>query len=130
MDAGALAECHPEGRRAAMRTTRQRLLDIVEFAGLIREKLPATREAFDADIVLKFFMVKQIEIVGEAACKLDKAFKMAHPEIPWQKIEKSRHILVHDYFDVDWNVIWDIIHFHIEPLRLQVEVLLHDCAED
>ncbi len=40
----------------------------------------------------------------------------------------QNHLLVHDYFDVDWGVLWDIIQIHIEPLREQVELLIHDSA--
>jgi uncharacterized protein with HEPN domain len=75
-------------------------------------------------------LLKQVEIVGGAVFKLDRKFKSDHPEVPWKKIEGTRHILVHEYFDVDWGVLWDILQWHIEPLRLQVQKILHDFNED
>jgi uncharacterized protein with HEPN domain len=97
---------------------------------LIEGHLPAERERYDFDIVLKYFFLKQVEIIGEASFKIDSAFKASHPEIPWKKIEGTRHILVHDYFDVDWDILWDIITMHVAPLRLEIAKLLHGSTED
>lgn len=113
-----------------MRSTDERLEDILESIRLIEAHMPQSREAYDADVVIRYFLLKQVEIVGEAAFKIDKAFKDEHPEIPWRKIEGTRHILVHDYFDVDWGVLWDIIQLHIEPLKTQVEIVLHGSGGD
>ncbi len=107
-----------------MRSIRERLEDILDFCELIEAHLPSDRKSYDDDVVLKYFFMKQVEIVGEAVYKIDKDFKRGHPDVPWRKIERIRHFLVHDYFDVDWNVLWDVIHIHIQPLRLQVKELL------
>lgn len=112
-----------------MRSARERLEDILDFIQMIQQHLPDSREAYDADIVMKYFLMKQVEIIGEAVFKLDKTFKDAHPEVPWKRIEGTRHVLVHDYFDVDWGVLWDILQMHIEPLRLEVERILHDSGD-
>lgn len=112
-----------------MRSTRERLEDVIFYGSLIQDYLPAERERYDADIVLKYFLLKQVEIIGEAVFKMDKVMKNANPQIPWQKIEGIRHILVHDYFDVDWGVLWDILHQHIQPLRESVKLILHDLSD-
>ena len=109
-----------------MRSSVQRLEDILDSIHLFDEHLPANRGAYDSNIVLRYFLLKQVEILGEAAYKLSKDFKGRHPEIPWKKIEGSRHIFVHDYFDLDWGILWDILTLHIGPLRGQIEKLLHD----
>ena len=96
---------------------------------LIEAHLPAERVLYDSNVVLKYFFLKQVEIIGEASFKIDTAFKASHPEIPWKKIEGTRHILVHDYFDVDWDILWDIITMHLVPLRLEITNLLHDSEE-
>lgn len=93
---------------------------------LIGAHMPATRDAYDSDVVLRYFFLKQVEIVGEAAFKIDATFKAGAPAVPWRKIEGTRHILVHDYFDVDWEILWDILTMHIAPLRHEIGKLLHD----
>lgn len=112
-----------------MRSGLQRLGDMLDCMDLIGAHMPPDREAYDTNIVLKYFLLKQVEIIGEAAFKLDREFKASHPEIPWKKIEGSRHILVHDYFDLDWGILWDILTRHIGPLRQQIEAILHDAGE-
>ena len=107
-----------------MRAIRERLEDMLDCIRMIQDHVPVDREAYDSDVVVRYFLLKQVEIVGEAAFKIEKSFKESNPEVPWRKIEGTRHILVHDYFDVDWDVLWDIIHLHIEPLKDQIQVLI------
>lgn len=53
------------------------------------------------NVIEYYGIVKCIEIVGEAAYKLTPQFKDAHPDTPWSVIEKMRHVLVHDYYQID-----------------------------
>ncbi len=68
-----------------------------------------------------FGIVKSIEIVGEAANKLTPQFKNTHPETPWAVIEKMRHVLVHDYYQIDENEVRYVIEDDLKPLREQIE---------
>lgn len=61
-----------------------------------------------------------IQIIGEATYKLSKEFKDAHSETPWRIIEKMRHILVHDYFSVDIEIMWLVIQDDIPELKQQI----------
>lgn len=65
-------------------------------------------------------IVKNIEIIGEAAYKLSQQFRDAHPETPWKVIMKMRHVLVHDYYQVEKNEIRFVIDDDLPPLREQV----------
>ena len=78
-----------------------RLQDILDAIAAIERHPLENRDAFDADELLRFFVLKHIEILGEAVCKLSADLKQRHPQVPWDKVEKTRHILVHDYFDVN-----------------------------
>lgn len=87
-----------------------------------------------ADELVRFFAAKHIEIIGEAVCKMSAGLKVECPEVPWHSIEKTRHILVHDYFEIDWMTIWMILETRIEPLHSQIEAIvcergLHDSDE-
>ncbi len=57
-----------------------------------------------------------IEIIGEASYKLTHSFTEEHPELPWRKIIGMRHILVHGYYSVSPEVLWDVIQFEIPPM--------------
>jgi len=80
-------------------------------------------EDFKTDLKLQFATIKNIEIIGEASYKLSNEFREQHPEIPWRKIIDSRHILVHDYYQIRLEIIWDIILKEIYPLRDQIQKL-------
>jgi uncharacterized protein with HEPN domain len=60
--------------------------------------------------------VRNIQILGEAANQVPKEFQVAHTQIEWTKIIRSRHILVHQYFELDHNIIWRITQDYIPPL--------------
>jgi uncharacterized protein with HEPN domain len=68
----------------------------------------------------RFTLLKQVEIIGEAVYKLSREVKAAYPEVNWNKIERTRHILVHDYFDVNWDILWDVIQLHIPTFKAQI----------
>jgi len=61
-----------------------------------------------------------IQIIGEAVYKLTSEFKETHTETPWRVIEKMRHILVHDYFSVDVDILWLVIVDDLPLLKTQV----------
>lgn len=55
-----------------------------------------------------------------AVCKLSSEFKVAHPETHWHVIEKMRHVLVHDYYQIDNEVLWDVVQNDLPALKKQV----------
>jgi uncharacterized protein with HEPN domain len=67
------------------------------------------KESVINDPVLSRAIIRSLEIIGEASNKLDADFKSEHPEIEWRKIVNTRHRLIHDYFGVDYDIVWDII---------------------
>lgn len=83
------------------------MLDAVEEALGFAEG--QERADLDANRMLMRALVKDIEIVGEAAAKLSKEFQEAHPELPWSDIIGMRNRLIHAYFDVDLDRVWDTV---------------------
>lgn len=61
------------------------------------------------DVILFYGLTKMTEIIGEAAYKLTLEFREEHPEIPWREIIGMRHLLVHGYFSVNPEILWDVI---------------------
>ena len=96
-----------------------------------RHMLDAVREAqafaasrsrldLDQDRMLLLALVKDIEIVGEAASRVSAAAKAEWPEIPWQDIVATRHRLIHGYFDIDLDIVWNTVRDDLPPLADQL----------
>lgn len=112
------------------RSQRERLQDILDAINLIRAHPIADEEDFHTDEVKRWFCLKQIEIVGEAAWRVDETIRKAHPHIPWKKIAGTRHRLVHDYFELDWQLLLQIPTKEIPVLYRQITKVIHDSFPD
>jgi len=74
-------------------------------------------------------VVRNIQIIGEAASRISKEFKEAHPEIEWPGIIGMRHRLVHDYFEVEERLIWRVIETKLPDLWEQLKRILNEWQE-
>lgn len=81
-------------------------------------------EDFTADDMMYYAVVKNIEIIGEAANLLTNEFKNEHPDTPWKLITGMRNYIVHEYFQVDSTVIWDVIQNDLPSLDNQIKEYL------
>jgi uncharacterized protein with HEPN domain len=64
------------------------------------------RGDLDTDLMLRFALVRAVEIVGEAASKVSAATRAAAPTVPWPAVVATRNRLIHAYFDIDHEVLW------------------------
>ena len=98
-----------------------RLEDILEYSENVTKFINGhTFESFVADKVTYYSVMKNVEIVGEAAYMLSKAFKKAHPTTPWKVVQGMRHVLVHDYATIDDKELYNTAVNGIPELREQV----------
>lgn len=79
-----------------------------------------TKIELTSDYMSFFGVVKNIEIVGEASYKLSKRFRQLHPDTPWDDITRMRHVLIHDYYQIDEDAVFYVIEDNLKPLRQQV----------
>ena len=79
---------------------------------------------FRTDEVLQHAVLRLIQIIGEAARKVSPEFKQSHPKIPWQEIVGMRHILVHEYFRIIPEKVWEVVERDLPPLILMIEPLV------
>lgn len=75
-----------------------------------------TRVDLDGDRILLFALVRAVEIVGEAASRVSQPTRDAMPAIPWTQIVGMRNRLIHAYFDVDADVLWQTVSMELPPL--------------
>lgn len=100
---------------------RDRLEHIVEAIDRILDNIDfKSRDKLESDNLRYYGIVKSIEIIGEAAYKLSRAFCRKYAETPWEFIAKMRHVLVHDYYQIDPDAVWKVIKEDLPPLRQQV----------
>ena len=84
--------------------------------------------ALEQDEQAQDAIVRTLTVIGEAAVRIQKAapeFAAAHPELPWSPMRGIRNKVVHDYFDVAWDVVWDTVKQNLPPLLEQVKSLLN-----
>lgn len=67
---------------------------------------------------------RSLEIIGEASNKIDPAFKKAYPHIPWREMGDIRNKIIHDYFGIDFDIIWDVVKTDIPQLKIEVAKIL------
>lgn len=98
-----------------------RLEDILEYSDNVAKFIKGySFEDFVADKITYYSVMKNVEIVGEAAYMLSKAFKKAHPATPWKTVQGMRHVLVHDYAHIVSETLYDTAVNGIPELREQV----------
>ena len=73
-------------------------------------------ESFQTDEMAQHAMMRLIQVIGEAARKVSEEYKQEHPAIPWAEIIGMRHRLVHDYFNIILEKVWEVIVKDIPPL--------------
>jgi uncharacterized protein with HEPN domain len=101
------------------------LEDILEAAkairrftdGVSREEFKLNEEKYEA-------VNRKFEIIGEAARRLSPEARNLFPEVPWKLVTAKRNILIHDYDDVDLDVVWDTIQRDVSPLIARLEKYL------
>ncbi|MBN2305190.1 MAG: DUF86 domain-containing protein [Anaerolineae bacterium] len=85
-----------------------------------------TRDVLDTDRKLVLALVKDIEIVGEAASRISKDCQQENSQIPWPQIVSMRNRLIHAYFDIDLETVWKTVQEDLPPLITELEGILAD----
>ena len=101
---------------------RGRLEDILKYAQNVEQIVSGiTYEQFVTDIRIYYSVMKNVEVIGEAANMLTRHFRETHTELPWRLIVSMRNVLVHGYAQVSDADLWQTATSDIQPLREQVQ---------
>jgi uncharacterized protein with HEPN domain len=104
-----------------------RIEDIIKYSENIRTMIDGVSyETFQNDILIYYAVMKNVEIVGEAAYMLSAEFKESHPQTPWKIVQGMRHYLVHGYANIDVHELYNTAVNDIPILKQQAETYLAD----
>ncbi|NJO74773.1 MAG: DUF86 domain-containing protein [Leptolyngbyaceae cyanobacterium RM1_406_9] len=103
----------------------QFLLDMLQSAELIvTYTAQCSKNEFVSNVQLQDSVIRRLLVIAEAARRVSEATQQALPNISWQEINGMRNRLVHEYDDVNLNIVWDVVQFEIplliEELKLQI----------
>ncbi len=87
-------------------------------------------EEFHDNELVQDAVVKNFEVIGEAAYHINSELKDKHNNIEWKKIQGLRHVLVHDYYKVNPEILWNTKDKHLQDLLVDLEKLIEEERED
>ena len=92
-----------------MRDNRERLKDILEAIDGIEKYANRGKQVFEQDELIQVWIIHHLQIIGEASAAMSQNFIANYPEIPWQDMSDFRNVLVHEYFRVDTEIVWNVV---------------------
>jgi uncharacterized protein with HEPN domain len=106
------------------------LEDVLEAIANVKEFVgPMTRPEFEADKKTVHAVVRDLEVIGEAVKCVPPEVRALYPQVPWTRIAGLRDILIHHYFEIDLDIVWDIVQNKLPELKVQIEGILADTGE-
>lgn len=103
------------------------LEDMLESAQKIkRYTSELSYKAFISDDKTIDAVVRNFEIIGEAANRLDEDFRDIHPDIEWNRIRGFRNRIVHEYFGIDYKIVWTIIESYLDELIVSLSSIMEN----
>jgi uncharacterized protein with HEPN domain len=107
-----------------LRDPKERLRDILDAIAAIERYLARGKTAFEGDELIQSWFVRNLEIIGEAARAVPENVRALSPEIAWPNIIGMRNVLVHGYFEIDVEIVWNAASRDAIALKPQIERLL------
>jgi uncharacterized protein with HEPN domain len=97
---------------------------LLEAQYLLEESSELSLELFLQDETLKRAFTRSLEIIGEAAKQVPETLRRQYPEIPWREMAGMRDLLIHAYFGVDYEIVWDVVVNEMPQLAANIRDIL------
>lgn len=107
-----------------MRDDPERVLDILEAIERIEMVAVRGRDYFYTDEMAQVWVIHHLLILGEAVRGISPEFRDRNPGIPWSDIIGLRNILIHHYFGIDRDAVWNVVEHDLPALKKQVQSLV------
>ncbi len=100
------------------------LAHILECIEKVQRFTAEGKSRFLRDVMVQDAVVRNLEVIGEAAKRIEDPYRTAHPEIPWRALGGMRDVLIHQYEGVDPEKVWAIVEQDLPPLKQAIAALL------
>jgi uncharacterized protein with HEPN domain len=101
------------------------IMEIMESINKIENYIEGLNyEQFVRDEKTKDAVVRNLEIIGEAANQIPKEIQQKFSNVPWAQIIAMRNRMIHGYFAIDYRIVWDIVKIDISSLKKELELIL------
>lgn len=90
----------------------------------ISEYTTGGRDEFFRSRLIQDAVIRNLEVLGEAAKQVPNEVRNRHPHIPWRRIAGLRDVLIHQYFGVDLETVWSVVERNVSSLRVELETLV------
>jgi uncharacterized protein with HEPN domain len=107
-----------------VRDIRERVLDILESIERIEKYEHGGRDEFESNELVQVWILHHLQILGEAVNILKPDLQQHHPEIPWASIVGMRNVLVHQYFEIDTDIVWSVVENDLPKLKEWFQTIL------
>lgn len=103
-----------------MRSDADRVTDSLDAVTKIKARMIVSLDAFQADEMLQVWVIHYLQVIGEAARGVSQSIAGRRPEVPWAQIVALRNILVHEYFGLNMEQVWNMVIEDLPALEAQV----------
>ena len=107
-----------------MKDPRIYLVGILECIGWIQEYVKEGKVSFLSQRIIQDAVIRNFEVMGEAAKRITPEYREQHPQIPWRMMAAFRDVLIHNYEGVDIERVWAIIEHELPVLKVAISAIL------
>lgn len=107
-----------------MRTDLLLLQDMLDAINEVLDNTPDDPAPYYENKFLRSHLIRNIQIIGEAATRMSDDVAKMYPDVPWRPIIGMRHVMVHDYFEIDWQAVYETAVNDVPPLKPLIEGII------